>query len=140
MGLFSWLMPEPRPKASAPSAEYPTSFDVILSLVQIDLERGDCNEWVTLHAANGSREAVIQTAQRSINLVKHEVDLSSFLVQHGEPNLAQGVSMGGRKKNDRTLWEVPNGTASEVARVVDLLFQHHLSLGENYSIEGELGT
>lgn len=140
MGLFSWLKPEPRPGARAPSAEHPTPYDAIVSLVEIDIERGDCNEWITFHAANGSREATIQTAQQTLNLLNHEVDLPSFLSRHGEPELARKAVMGGRKRNDRTLWTLQNSTASDVARVVDLLFLHEHAMGDGYSVEGELGT
>jgi hypothetical protein len=139
MGLFSWLKPEPRPSARAPSAEYPTPYDAILSLIQIDLERGDCNEWVTLHAANGSREAMIQTAQRTINLVSHELDLPSLLLKHGEQEISQKAVMGGRKQNNASLWEVQSGTPSEVARVVDLVFEIEFGLGRGYSVDGSLG-
>lgn len=140
MGLFSWLKREPKPTASAPSVEFPTAYDAIVSLIVIDLERGDCDEWITFHAANGSRGAMIQTCQRVINLLKHEIDLPLFLVRCGEQELAQRARMGGRKGNDPTHWEVENGTADEVARVVDLLLEREFKLGSGYSVEGDLGT
>lgn len=137
MGLLDWFKREPRFEAIAPSPEHPTARSAVRALVEHDLRVDDGRGWVNLHADGAGSKAMIQTAQRSINLLKERSDLPDFLRRMGQPDLAARAVPGGRRKNDPTLWEIVDATPDEIALVVDLLFAHHFRLGILYTLQGD---
>ena len=139
MGLkeFFKKMMEPgegtHPDVEAPNEEYPTPIDAIAAiLADCDLENG----WVSFVVKFGGAKHIVEVAGTSLNSCAVEIDLPSLLREAGLNALAEIVHPGGKKQDDRTLYEIPGASPQELAEVVNVVFRYHHKLPENYEVHG----
>jgi hypothetical protein len=143
MGIRDWFAKKPsaspssRGEGAAPSAEFPTP----LSLIRAMLERypavGEDGDWITFVGKADGREAIVEVSGESINLCKTSVDLPAVLRQVGLAGLAEAARAGGRKNEDRTMWELSKAAPEELAAAIHAAFSRGLGLGETYSLTAE---
>lgn len=135
MGWLSGLFGSDLPKAHAPSEAFPERGAAIAYLVGAQREVEE--SWATFEAeTSAGTQCTIQVADYTVNLLLAQVELVAVLDRLGLTALASVAQKGGRKKDDATLWTLPDSTPEEVAAVLDALFETELGLGPGYALRG----
>lgn len=135
MALGDWLKklakgPD-RFSAKSPTAEYPAARHAIEAGITHHLQSKP-DGWVAIYSrdAHGKLVLHMQIADRSINLLLHELDVPNVLAQDGLAHLADRTV-----RIDHALFEIHEATPAELAVAAESLLRHAFAIGESGAIE-----
>ncbi|MCG3130962.1 MAG: hypothetical protein FLDDKLPJ_01736 [Phycisphaerae bacterium] len=135
MSLFDFLKRGPAPPGkpgrvgTCPSPEYPDPARLFEEAItrhhKFHAEQG----WASFEADRSGRKIVVQVAGVVVNTCLEEVDMTAVLERAGLAHRAGSVEV-----LDKDLFEFPEATPHELARVVDAVFRQHYRLTPDHPV------